>query len=91
MVELGRVAGDSMKCELYFRWSKPESGLMCPKKSVVLLLLHLQRNASPHEIHSPRVMSSDWSSSHREKLHEVASGDATLPAGSITARIRNIP
>ena len=31
VVELGRVAGDSMKCELYFRLSKPESGLMCPE------------------------------------------------------------
>ena len=31
VVELGRVAGDSMKCELYFRLSKPTSGLMCPK------------------------------------------------------------
>ena len=31
MVELGRVAGDSMKCDLYFRLSKPESGLICPE------------------------------------------------------------
>ena len=34
-VELGRVAGDSMKCELYFRWSKPESGLMGDLKKKV--------------------------------------------------------
>lgn len=45
---------------------------------------------SPHEIHSLRVMTSDWSNSHRERLHQVASCEAILPAGSITVTISNI-
>ena len=31
VVDVCRVAGDSMKCELYFHLSKPGSGLMCPE------------------------------------------------------------
>ena len=45
---------------------------------------------SPHEIHSLRVMTSDWSNSHRKRLHQVASCEAILPAGSITVTISNI-
>ena len=51
VVELGRVAGDSMKCELFFfclffRSSKPESGLMCPESRFsVTVVAFTEKNA----------------------------------------------
>jgi len=45
VVELGRVAGDSMKCELYFRLSKPTSGLMnITSFKSYIKLHHVRRN-----------------------------------------------
>ncbi len=51
VVELGHVAGDSMKCELFFfclffRSSKPESGLMCPESRFsVTVVAFTEKNA----------------------------------------------